>query len=62
MINQQFSIDSEHIIKKIFIVILVFTAYRTFGNITHSIQPRFIKLFCISFTNSPEICNRLMMP
>ena len=62
MIYQQFGIDTEQLVKQIFIVIIIRSAHRTTCNIAHRKQTDFFQFLCVSPTNSPKVGEGTVTP
>ena len=62
MIYQQFGIDTEQLVKQIFIVIIIRFSHRTTSNIAHCKQTDFFQFLSVSPTNSPKVGERTVIP
>ena len=62
MIDQQLRIDSEHMVEKVFIIIIGRLSQGAPCDISHCIQSLFLQLLCVSAPDPPEICQRTVGP
>ena len=62
VIDQQLCIDTKQLIQKVFIIVIIFSAQRTPGNISHRIQILRMQLLLVARSYTPEIRQRFMVP
>ena len=62
MVYEQFRIDSEQVVKQVFIIVFVGLSDGTSGNIAHGEKSVFLQFFRISPADSPKIRQRCVAP